>query len=178
MANYTTNYPALPALASGAPDSPAAPIVAGTPLDDADMALVTRQAKRRRILFEANPRRATNQELQDAVKRELCVHLENATGAAAMPLWAIAIQNQLTDLQNQMSNAATHAPNHHIFPRRNAAGVLPTAAAGIGFFPNDRLGLDSLTAAQCGQLLQFYGMPLNPQATRLERLKIFLGIRP
>lgn len=179
MANYQNAYPALPGLVSGAPDSPAAAIVAGAPLNDGDMDAATRQTKRRRVLHVANPPRATNQEVQDAVKRELCVHMENATGAAGKPPWALAMQNQFNDMQNQLKdmqsiqrNAATFAPDHAIFPVRNAAGDLPVD------FPNNRLELDSLTPAQLQNHLKFYGLPSAPAATRLKRLKMYLGIRP
>ncbi|KAG7374415.1 hypothetical protein IV203_013510 [Nitzschia inconspicua] len=172
MANYQNAYPALPGLASGAPDSPAAAIAAGAPLNDGDMDAATRQAKRRRVLHEANPPRATNQEVQDAVKRELCVHMENATGAAGIPPWALAMQNQLNDMQSIQRNAATFAPDHAIFLVRNAAGNLPVG------FPNNRLELDNLTPAQLQIRMNFYGLPAAPAATRLERLKMHLGIRP
>ena len=140
MANYQNAHPPLPGLGSAVPDSPAAGIFAGAPLNDGDMDAATRQTKRRRVLHESNPRRATNQEVRDAVKRELRVHMENATGAAAgVPPWAVAMQNQLNGMQNQLNgmqsiqrNAATFAPNHAIFPVPNAAGNLPDG------FPNNR----------------------------------------
>ena len=80
-----------------------------------DMDAATRQTKRRRVLHVANPRWAKNQEVQDAVKRELCVHMENATGAAGIPRWAIAMQNQLNDMQSIQRNATTFAPEHALF---------------------------------------------------------------
>ena len=75
-------------------------------------------------------------------------------------------------MQSIQRNAATFAPNHAIFPVPNAAGNLPVG------FPNNRLALDNLSDAQVLNRLNFYGLPAAPAATRLERLKLHLGIRP
>eukprot|EP00980_Cylindrotheca_fusiformis_P022524 scaffold9405_cov111-Cylindrotheca_fusiformis.AAC.5 len=100
MATYQSAYPALLPLASGAHDFPAPAIDAGAPLNDGDMDAATRQVKSRRYLREIDSNQATISEVQDAVKRELCVHVENAAGAVdavAMPPWALNLQNRLTD---------------------------------------------------------------------------------
>ena len=176
MATYNSAHAALPALASGTPDSPAPAIAAGDPLAVGDMSAASRQVKRRKVLHGASPRPCTDQELEDAVKREFCVHSEHATNAAATPAWAAAlvnnVQNQLRNMQNQFSNSSTYEPNHPIFPVRNDDGNLPPN------FPTTRLGLDNLPANQLAKLLQFYGIPKTPVATRLERLKLHLCIRP
>eukprot|EP00980_Cylindrotheca_fusiformis_P010075 scaffold2234_cov151-Cylindrotheca_fusiformis.AAC.4 len=211
MANYQIAYPALPPLASGITDSPAAAIAAGAPLNDEHMAAATLQVKNRRMLHEIHL--ATDPEVQAAVKRELCVHAENAAGAVAAPLWAQALENQLNEtLQNQMNetlqalqnqindgalttqnqinalqnkmddiqrmlrNAGSSAPNHPIFPVRNADGILPADAAHS--FPNDRSALDSLTAPELKIFLDFYDLDTEPENTGLERLMLYLGIRP
>ena len=210
MATYSSAYPSLPALASGHPDSPAPAIAADAPKKMVgDMNAASRQTKGRKVLHDANPPRCTNQELEDAMKRELCVHLEHATNAVAMPAWAADLQNNLQDMQNQMNdmqnnlqnqlnnmqnnlqnqlnimqnqmngmqnllqNAATYQPYHPIFPIPDMAGNPPP-----DFFPATRLDLDHLPANQLAALLQFYGLPNAPVATRLDRLKQRLGIRP
>eukprot|EP00980_Cylindrotheca_fusiformis_P009977 scaffold2206_cov95-Cylindrotheca_fusiformis.AAC.7 len=106
MANYQIAHPALPPLASGAPDSPAPAIAAETPLNDGDMVAVTRQVKRRRMLHD-EAHRATTPEVQAAVKREFSVHAEIAAGdvdAVAMPPWALAFQNQNNETMQAIRN--------------------------------------------------------------------------
>eukprot|EP00980_Cylindrotheca_fusiformis_P011497 scaffold2693_cov91-Cylindrotheca_fusiformis.AAC.1 len=105
MANYQIAHPALPPLASGAPDSPAPAIAAETPLNDGDMVAATRQVKRRRMLHEAH--RATTPEVQAAVKRKFSVHAENAAGAVdavAMPPWALAMENRIQNTLQAIRN--------------------------------------------------------------------------
>ena len=198
MANYTANYPALPALASNANDHPAAAVVAGTPLNDDDTSAAQLQLGYRKVLAETNL--ATVPEIQAAEKRALQISLENATGNAAAPAWAIAIQNQLTNVQNQMNNMQnqmnnlqnqmnnmgsqlqnldirqrnlnTDRPNHAIVPCRNAAGVIPPN------FPQTRAALDSLDGPALSGLLNFYGLAVPHQVEeRRTQLKAFLGVR-
>ena len=92
MATYSTDYPALAPLGSGAPDSPAAAIAAGDPVSDAHMEAASRQNNRRRVLWQSDTPRATLEELNNAKKREFQVLAENAAGATAAPAWAIAMQ--------------------------------------------------------------------------------------
>lgn len=176
--NYQNNYPGLQALASNAPDSPAGAVVAGTPLSNLDVAAARRQTKRRRMLAERGA--ATQDEVIEAKKREFGILAENA-GAAAIPAWAMGIQNQLNNMQNQLYNMedrqlnlSASLPDSPIRFLRNNAGNLPAMAN----LPTTRAGITNLTNAQLNQLAQFYGILNAPVATKLYRLLHFLGIDP
>mmetsp|Transcript_8167 Transcript_8167/g.12624 ORF Transcript_8167/g.12624 Transcript_8167/m.12624 type:complete len:196 (+) Transcript_8167:246-833(+) len=195
MANYQTAHPALPPLVSGVNDSPAVEIADGAPLNDGDIEAARRQTKRRRALFEATNRRATEDEVQQAVKREFCVVAENATGVVAGPPWAIQLRNDLrnelrefrnelgnefrNDLRNELHNIRARLVNlstteaeDTIELLRNAANALPPAP-----LPATRLELDNLPNARVVNLLAFYGLANAPVATQRRRLKRFLGVK-
>eukprot|EP00980_Cylindrotheca_fusiformis_P012208 scaffold2967_cov128-Cylindrotheca_fusiformis.AAC.1 len=97
-----------------------------------------------------------------------------------------AIRNEVQDIRTEVNdnqrmlrnNAASAAPEHPIFPLRNANGILPDDAPGRGpAFPTTRFALDGLTVPDQRYFLQFYDLATVPVATGLNRLKIHLGIR-
>ena len=101
----TQNYPALPGLVSGAPDSPGGAVVAATPITAVDINGAERQAKRRKVLAKRGA--ATMNEVADADVPLFSILSEHA-GAAAVPAWAAgiqgAIQGQLNNMQGQLNN--------------------------------------------------------------------------
>ena len=182
MANYLSAHPALPPLASGVEDSPAAAIALGAPLNSGDIEAASRQSKRRRSLFESSNRRATEDEVHQATKREFCIVAENAAGAVAAPQWAIVMQQQMqqqmNQMQQQMNNSQARQVNlssteteDPIEMLRNAANVLPPV------LPATRLELYNLTGAQVATLVGFYGLQNAPLATQRRRLHRFLGVK-
>jgi Protein of unknown function (DUF3294) len=152
---------------------------------------VGRSFKRRKtaeILHASN--RITEQELGE----QEVFHLQQATSAlppgAAIPgapVWfgpamaaALApinvtlnnIDARLVNIEARQANATVLAQADVLLPIRNAVGnVAPN-------FPATLQDLNLLTDAQRSQLLQFYGRAANPAATRDQRLKQLVGIRP
>ena len=82
------------------------------------------------------------------------------------------IDGRLNNIEARQANATVLAPADMLQPIRNAVGnVAPN-------FPATLQDLNLLTDAQRSQLLQFYGRAANPAATRDQRLKQLVGIRP
>ena len=111
-----------------------------------------------------------------------------AAGMAPLLNQMQQMQNQMQQMQNQMQNQmqqvqltlnnvqarqrnsqAMHAADP-IHPIGNAAGNPPPN------FPADVQALNNLNQGQRGNLLQFYGLPVNPVATRESRLRHYLGL--
>eukprot|EP00980_Cylindrotheca_fusiformis_P023321 scaffold10345_cov158-Cylindrotheca_fusiformis.AAC.13 len=84
------------------------------------------------------------------------------------------MQNGIDDIKRMVANTTSSQPNHPICPVRNDAGNLPDDAHP---FPDSRLALDNLTDPDLTNILRFYGLAERPQSTRLQRLKLRLGIR-
>lgn len=77
---------------------------------------------------------------------------------------------QLANITARQLNSVATSHNDALVPLRNAAGVAAlTFPATLGAFQD-------LRAAEVLRLLQFYGCPANPDISRQQRLKQFIGI--
>jgi hypothetical protein len=98
MATYPVDIPALPPLASGTNDNPAPAIFEGDPLEEGHVATATIQHQTRKLLLEASPLLATQEEVVASKGRKHSV--ESANFDKGAPLWA---ENLQQNLQEQMA---------------------------------------------------------------------------
>ena len=147
-------------------------------------ARVGRSSKRLKTAQDLhNAGTVTDQELGQQEVFHLQQTISNLPPGAAIPgapAWfgqamaaALApINNTLVNIQARQMNATTQDALDQIIPLQdNAGNVAPN-------FPVTRRGLENLTNPQLAALLAFYGLPANPAATRRNRFKQFIGIRP
>jgi hypothetical protein len=106
---------------------------------------------------------------------------------AGAPAWAVAMNANMTagfaavnanlaNVNARQNNAVASEDGDPIHPVVNSAGNPPPGAT----FPNTFGALLALPNANLGAadtLLQFYGLPRNPRATRNLRLRKFLGVK-
>jgi hypothetical protein len=102
MATYPVDIPALAPLASGADDTAAPPISQGDPLDNGHVVAATFQHQNRKKLYAMSPRRATQNDVVASKHRKHLVESANFDGGAA-PAWAVIMQQNLENLQQQMT---------------------------------------------------------------------------
>jgi hypothetical protein len=88
------------------------------------------------------------------------------------------LNNTVNNLTNTVNNIAARQANSvateafdHLLPLTNAAGVLPPPN-----FPTTYQDLVNLTALNIRALLDFYGLPRQPNANRTQRLRKHLGL--
>ena len=187
MANYATDIPALPGLASGAHENVAANIAAGTPLNDNNMHAAQRQYKNRKRLANCDPPAATQDEVTAAKRRKR--EVESAHFDGPTPHWAQQMQQQMQQmqqqLQRQMKEESARSMNR---ARRNTAdpitslirlsdGALPNDAPHNLQFPANQQALESMTGARLTHLLNFYGLAQDGTVTeKKDRLKQHLQV--
>jgi hypothetical protein len=99
-----------------------------------------------------------------------------AAGFADVAAGFANVNANLANIHARQINVVASEGDDTIHPLTNNAGIQPLAA----LFPNTYAELLALSNANNGPahvLLQFYGLPPNPQATRAFRLRKFLGAK-
>eukprot|EP00977_Amphora_coffeiformis_P004519 scaffold970_cov187-Amphora_coffeaeformis.AAC.4 len=112
------------------------------------------------------------QKVTSALPPEVAVDGAPAWFANAMAVVMAPINAKLQNMAARQENAVVQHHSDALQPLCNADGNTPPN------FPATYGDLNALTDAQRAQLLQFYGRSASPIATREQRLKQFLGIRP
>jgi hypothetical protein len=170
MATYPVDIAALPPLASRVDDNPAPPIAQGDLLHLDHVNLAEAQFQNRRRLFKCIPPLATQDEVLASKRRKHDVESVNFVGVD-VPLWAVALQQQMANMATQQQNMERmirQESQRSINRSRKSTSEPIEMVVRLNdvqfpnhiWFPNDQDALMLAPANRINPLLEFYDLDL------------------